>query len=329
MKSQQVKSMTNEELIEEIILCQASPAYFIENYVMIEDMVRKEWIPFELWDSQKEVLTKFHDHQLNIALKSRQLGISWLSVAFACWMMIFEPVAKVGFFSKRDIEAVDLLSKLKNIIKRLPKEIFGRSCGFGESNNAHSLSLNNGSSCIAFPTTGGDSYTLSLVIADEFDLVVDQNKFMASVKPTIDAGGKMLLISRVDKSRPETQFKKIYLGAKSGINSWNPIFVPWYGRPTRDQSWYEEIKKDSIQRTGSLDEVFEQYPSTDLEALSERSTDKRIPSHYITRAFVEKKPIEHNLGIPLLVYQLLLLACITVLGQIRPKGKLSQMIHLR
>ena len=47
------------------------------------------------------------------------------------------------------------------------------------------------------------------IILDEFDLVPDQNALMRAVKPTIDGGGSMTAVSRVDKDRPKTEFKQL------------------------------------------------------------------------------------------------------------------------
>jgi hypothetical protein len=46
---------------------------------------------------------------LRIALKARQLGLTWLALAFALWHLILHSVATILLFSKRDEEATDLL----------------------------------------------------------------------------------------------------------------------------------------------------------------------------------------------------------------------------
>jgi len=126
-----------------------------------------------------------------------------------------------------------------------------------------------------------------LVIADEFDLVDDQSRFMRSVKPTIDAGGKMLLVSRANKSKPQSLFKRMYRAAKRRENDWTCIFLPWFARPIRDAAWYEAQRRDILARSGALDDLHEQYPATDVEALAPRSLDKRFPSEWLDRVYVE------------------------------------------
>lgn len=92
---------------------------------------------------------------------------------------------------------------------------------------------------------------------------------MRSVKPAIDAGGGMIILSRADKNKPTSEFKKIYAAAEEGRSSFAPVFLSWRARPDRDQAWYDEQKRDA-ESYGALDDLHEQYPETPAEALSNR-----------------------------------------------------------
>lgn len=277
--------------IDEMLKCGISPLYFIENYCKIYDAQALQWIPFELWPAQVDALDLIHQKQFVIALKARQLGLTWLGLGYALWQMLFRPIAAVMLFSRRDDEAVYILGeeRLKGMYKALPEFMQAKEVIV---DSAHQFTLSNGSTARAFPTSAGDSYTSTMVIVDEADLVPDFNRLMRSVKPTTDAGGKLILISRADKSRPETEFKNIYNDAKVGKNGWSHIFLPWYVRPERDQAWYELMKADSISRTGTLDDLWEQYPATDLEALAAKTLDKRISPAWLQQCYVEQRPID-------------------------------------
>jgi hypothetical protein len=274
----------------ELIICAADPQYFVVTYCRIYDAQAADWIEFELWKEQIDALNMLHEKQQVIALKARQLGLTWLAIAYALWMMLFRPIASILIFSKRDDEAVYLMSeeRLRGMYYNLPKWMRAYAT---PDDSAHMLSLSNGSNCRAFPTTAGDSYTASYVVIDEADLVPDQNRLMRSVKPTIDAGGKLLLISRADKKRPETEFKKIYKAAKENKNGWGHIFLPWHIRPQRNQAWYEAQKKEIFERTGAYDDLYEQYPATDAEALAPLSKDKRIPALWMLQCYQEERPL--------------------------------------
>ena len=82
--------------------------------------------------------------------------------------------------------------------------------------NDHEVQFANGSRALAFPTNAGDSYTGTLAIVDKADVIPDLSRLMRSVKPTIDGGGKMILLSRPDKFAPDSPFKRI--GSPRGEN---------------------------------------------------------------------------------------------------------------
>lgn len=295
--------ITKKKAKIELLRCNESPAYFIINYIKIYDPVVGDFIPFSLWPAQFDVIDQLLLHRLLIILKARQEGLTWLILAFALWLMLFKPAATILLFSRRDTEAVHMLvDRLKEMYKRLPKWLQARDI---LQDNDHEWILSNNSVARAFPTTAGDSYTASMALVDEADLVPDLNRLMRAVKPTIDAGGRMVLLSRSDKSKPESEFKNIYRAARVGENDWHPIFLPWFARPDRDETWYEAQKRDILSRTGSLDDLYEQYPATDAEALSARTLDKRIPPQWLTACYQESFATDHPLSVPgLIIYKL-------------------------
>jgi hypothetical protein len=277
-----------EDQVHEWLTCSESPIYFIHKYCFVYDAQEKGWIPFNLWPAQAKTLQTLLNNLLVIILKARQLGMTWLVLGFALWLMLFRPAATVLMFSRRDDEAVHLLDfRLKGMYARLPDWV---KCRAVIVDNAHEWRLSNGSMAFAFPTNAGDSYTATLAIVDEADLVPDLNRLMRAVKPTIDGGGQMILLSRADKSSPQSEFKAIYRAAKQGLSPWVSVFLPWWVRPSRDDGWYETQKSDIFSRTGSLDDLHEQYPATDIEALAARTLDKRLPGHWLAQCYQEMQP---------------------------------------
>lgn len=274
---------TNEQAVE-WLACAESPIYFLDRYCQIYDATEGKWIPFKLWKEQARTLLDMKDNRLTIILKARQLGITWLVLGFALWLMLFHPAVTILIFSRRDAEAVYLLGdeRLRGMYSRLPGWMKAREIRL---ENAHEWQLSNGSIARAFPTSAGDSYTASLVIIDESDLAPDLARVMNAVKPTIDGGGRMVMLSRSDNTRPDSMFKRIYKAAKAGANGWKSVFLPWWVRPSRDAAWYEDQKADIQARTGSLDDLHQQYPSTDSEALSARSLDKRILGEWLDQCY--------------------------------------------
>lgn len=271
----------------EWVKCSESIDYWIEEYVMIFNATDKDWVPFALWPAQSDTLKKIGQETQSIVLKARQLGLSWLVLCYALHAMIFKPAATILIFSKRDEEAVELLKRVKGVCERLPSWMRPRT----DAGADHNWELSNGSSAKSFPTTGGRSYTGSHVIVDEADFIQDLDALLNAVKPTIDAGGQMIMISTVDKSVPESPFKRIYRSAKRGHTDWRAIFLPWHARPGRTAAWYAAQTADVLARTGALDDLHQEYPATDTEALAPRSLDKRIAPIWIEACYEEMEPL--------------------------------------
>lgn len=253
--------------------------YFIETYCRVLSIELNEWIPFVLWGGQRRALIKIHRNKRVIILKARQVGLTWLLISYALWMMIFIPNSVVLFWSKRDDESTDLIeNRLYKMWELLPPQLRSEVV----TKNAHELILKNGSRAQAFPTTAGDSYTANLAVLDEFDLVEDQEKLLGMVEPTIGDNGKLVIISRINKRTPKSKFKEIWNNAQGYVK----IFLAWFERPDRDKAWYDALCLDAIETTGTLDTVWEQYPATPDEALAPKVQDKAIPAAWLQKVYV-------------------------------------------
>lgn len=264
----------------EWLKCARSLPYFFVRYLQLFNATEQTWVGFDLWPGQEPVLAALQMHRQIIILKARQLGMTWLVLGYFLHKMLFQPAATVLLFSRRDDEAMELLSdeRMKGMYSRLPAWM---QCRGVTVSNAHEWVLSNGSRALAFPTTAGDSYTANAVLVDEADLVPNLNRLMRSVKPTIDNGGQLILLSRADKETPLSEFKQIYRAAKLGGNGWWPIFLPWSVHPGRSVAWYGAQRLDVQTRTGALDDLYEQYPETDEQALAPRQKDKRLALAWI------------------------------------------------
>jgi hypothetical protein len=217
---------------------------------------------------------------LLVVLKARQLGISWLCLAYALWLLIYQAPATVLLFSLREAEAVDLLERLRGMYARLPRWMQARRVTRqGET----VWVLSNGSRALAFSTKGGRSYTGMLALVDEADFVPDLGHFLNGVKPTIDAGGKLFLVSTSDKRRPASTFKRLFRAAVQGTGDYRAIFLPWQSRPGRDQAWHTRTQAEMFAQRGSHDDFYAEYPAMAEEALAPEQLDRRIPYEWLKR----------------------------------------------
>ena len=248
-------SMPKSEIADEIVRCWRSFLYFVDQYCQLYDAATRAWQPFRLWPAQVNVARHLDADRLVIILKARQLGMTWLCLARILWLMLFRPAATILIFCRGDREAMYLLGteRLRGMWEHLPK-FFKRGLHV-INDSSHMWSLSNGSTARALPAVAGDAFTVTYCLVDEADTCHDLNGLLRRAKPTIDGGGSMTLLSRVDKSRPRSEFKNIYRAAKAGENDWTPIFLPWTSHPARDAIWYEAQKRDILARTGSLDDL--------------------------------------------------------------------------
>lgn len=271
----------------EKIRCQKSPAYFVEHYVKIK---AKGYVNFRMWPDQVKALNQISFNRFIAILKARQIGMTTLVAAWAVHSGLFTPGFVTLLFSKGHLEAKKLLRRIRLIFLMLPE--FLRP-GFDKDTTTE-LGLTNGSEYISFGSmaSGGDSFTADAVIIDEADLIRNLDDVLSGAKPTIDAGGKLILLSRTEKTDFNSPFKRICRAALAGVSEFTLIFLAWFSRPGRTKEWYEALAREIEQRTFAKDELYANYPTTPDEALSARELDKRFPISVLDPVFFEEQPIK-------------------------------------
>lgn len=295
----------NKQVIAELERCNMNSStsvygivYWIVNYVYIFSNDEKKNIPFVLWeniesekyDSQLDALQKFVEHNRVIALKARQVGMTTLCLAFFLYDMLFRPTSYVLILSRGESEAKELLKKLKNMYEALP--LWMRSSTVADSLNE--WRLQNGSVAFSLSSHKGDSYSATHVLLDEAALLyrskISLKQVLLNLQPTVGLNGKLFLISKADKNRPQSTFNSIYSGALKGKTEYTPSFIPYDVVPGRTKKWYETQKQLSLSMDGTLDFIYETYPSTPEEALSPKSINKRFLSVWLKRCYEEREP---------------------------------------
>lgn len=266
--------------------CKRSLLYFLRTVLFIK--VRKEgeesggaWEAFAPWKAQLYIVKKWKGTKRLLLLKARQLGMTWLILGIYVWKLLFRPGSEIGLTSRRMDEAKELLKRVKNMVEHLPTWLQLREPPEEDTKTVWELA--NGSRVIAFPTSAGDSYTFSDVLIDEADKC-PLKEMLSSLKPTIDGGGHMVILSKAYKELPGTVFKHMCARALAGLSAWTFAFLPWWARPERDQAFYEAQKQESLDQDGTLDYLHGNYPATPQEALSAGTGNKRIPGQWLSDA---------------------------------------------
>lgn len=241
------------------------------------------------------------EHPQVILLKARQLGFSWLVLAVILWFMLFRPAYIALLTSKRNPDVVELLdTRLKGMYSRLPEWM---QCRAVLVDNDHEWELSNGSRALAFPSSsGGRSFIGNFAMIDEADYIEDLSSTMAAMKPVIDNGGRIVLLSTVDKEDPLSLYKRMYIESAAGLTRYHTAFMPWNAAPWRSQAWYEAEKSDILRFDGSYDRLWQEYPSSPEEALSPATLDKRLRPEWLLASY-QKQDGEPGSIPGLIIYQ--------------------------
>jgi hypothetical protein len=263
--------------IDRVLECTTNPVYFIDEFCWIEDKVQRGWVRFKLWEEQKEAVKTIATNRQVIILKARQLGLTWLTVCYALWMMLFRQGSGILLFSRRENEAAELLERMRGVHGRLPESLQAEVT----VDNEQELGMGKiGSWARCFPSTkhSGRAHSATMAIVDEADFIPDLRMLLNAVKPTIDGGGRLVLISTANKENRNSAYKRIWHGAVKGMNGYRQVFLPWNARPDRDQAWYGRQTADY-----ELDDLYQEYPANPEQALSGRRSSKRFQTEWVTR----------------------------------------------
>jgi len=232
-----------QDIVKELTKCKADIKYWINNYVKTKSSVGG-MIPFELYPFQEKTVDDFVENRFNIVLKSRQMGISWLSAAFAAWYAIFYDSKEIGILANKQIAAQNMLQKVKDVIDYLPDWMkYALDVDEFQKRNDLSIVLKNKSTVVASSTTDDAfrGYTLSLLIVDEAAFIPDFEETWKSIFPTLIVGGRSIVLST--PAGQGNYYHKLYTDAEGGLNEFNAICLGWEQHPSRNDQWaLEQIR---------------------------------------------------------------------------------------
>lgn len=219
--------------------------------------------PFQLWTEQRRVVETMERDRLLVILKARQLGISWLACLYAFRLCTLWPGQPVLALSRGQLEADELVHRISVMhhehadqAQTLPRLI---------KDNTADLEWDNGSTVVSLAATknAGRGLTAALAILDEWAFMAWPRETLAAVKPTIDAGGKLWIISSADGLG--TAYHQHWQAATRGANGYTPVFLPWQARPDRGPGWRDQ---KLIESSGDTATIKREYPANDIEAFT-------------------------------------------------------------
>lgn len=240
-----VQQQFTPEQVKEYIKCANDPVHFVEKYVKIV-AVDKGLVPFEMYDFQKELISKLHSNRFVIGKLPRQVGKTTTVGAYLLHYVLFNQNMNVAILANKQSTAIEILGRIKMAYEYLPKWL---QQGVIEWNKG-SIVLENGSRILAAATSSsairGGSF--NCILLDEFAHIPTQiaEEFFTSVYPTITSGQstKMFIISTPNGLN---MFYYYWKGAITNQNGYVPFEVHWSqvpkypGGPLRDEQWKREM----------------------------------------------------------------------------------------
>lgn len=226
------------------------PAEFVNDWGMTFDPRNPErglpaTVPFLLFPKQADFLNWLRDRWLGredgLVEKSRDMGLSWLCVAFGAWMFLFYPGTVVGFGSRKE-EYVDKLGdpkslfwKLRQFINLLPIEF--RPEGWDEKKHAPHMRVINPENGAAIVGEAGDNIGRGNRTSVYFK---DESAFYERPE-TIDAALSQTSNCKIDVSTPNGNGNPFYRkrhGGKIKVFTFH-----WRDDPRKDQAWYDKQRE--------------------------------------------------------------------------------------
>lgn len=223
------------------------PADFISDWGMTFDPRNLERdlpavVPFVLFPRQIETIEWIHDRwrkqERALIEKTRDFGLSWLSIAYGCTMWLFWDDYTAGYGSRK-VDLVDRLGDPKSIFEKgrqflrfIPQEFL--PFGYKEKEHANFLKITNPEN--GSTLTGEGGYDIgrgartSIYFVDEAAFLERQEAADAALSQTTNC--------QVDISTPNGNGNSFYRKRFSG--KVKVLTLRWTDDPRKDKAWYEK-----------------------------------------------------------------------------------------
>jgi hypothetical protein len=234
------------------------------------------------WRWQRYVVDQLLSENRWMALKGRQIGVTWIVLAVDVAEAITIPGSTSLLFRQREDEAIDNVRRWWVLYQSLPK-IFTEHIKVTRPDKTDrpgrdgvSLRFPDGSFSDIVPmtssATSGHGRSVRRVILDESAHIEKLSSIRAAVEPAAGRAKINMISTANGRSNPETgegnEFHRLWVqGDDSGYRR---IFLPYDVHPDRDEAWYESAPEVQSLRVYQRQE---QFPRDEHEAfaLSDRS----------------------------------------------------------
>lgn len=241
-----VSDLTLEEKKDEIIKCASNPIYFIGTYLTIFDQTKGsggELVRFKLFEFQKKIINDFLENRFVIANKYRQAGISTTTCAYIAWYVMFKSNRSVAIIAdKLETARDELMKDVVDFINGCPEWLRPNP----DVKDTQKLKrYDNGCELSAFSSKGLRGYTPTLLFWDETAWTEKSDQFWTSAKPTLQTGGRAIMVSTPNGLDPV--FYKTFDYARRGEGNFKAVELWWFNDPryNKDLEWVKNKGKEN------------------------------------------------------------------------------------
>lgn len=219
---------------------------FVQDWFMTYDpRCQPAWMPFILFPKQIEYLNwlreKYENKNDGLAEKSRDVGFTWLNIAFALWLWRFRSGSKISFGSRKQ-DLVDkigdpdsIFEKIRTCLVYIPPEVL--PYGFNYSVHVPFLKIINPDNGNTITGEAGDNIGRGGRSSMYFK---DESAFYEHPE-TIDAALSQNSDVKIDCSTPNGAGNPFYTKRHSGLID---VFTfHWKDDPRKDLAWYNYQKR--------------------------------------------------------------------------------------
>ena len=250
------------------------PVEFIQDWMMTYDPRKPmPYMPFILFPKQQEYIMWLHEMMTiksdGLVEKSRDVGASWLNMAFGCWAFLFCKGIKIGVGSRKEAlvdrigDMDSILEKGRAIIEKLPKEFKPSryDLAFMKFRNFDMESSITGEAGDNIGRGGRNT----IYFKDESAFYERPERIEAALSQNSDV--------KIDVSTPNGNGNPFY---KKRFGGKIPVFIfDWRDDPRKTEAWYNK-QKDILEPWILAQEVDRDYNAS-VEGIC-------IPSKYVQAA---------------------------------------------
>lgn len=256
------KDERNETIVKEFIKCKDDPIYCIENYFTVLDPALGDRIPFKLYSHQHRAVEDFQNHNLNLTMKTRQMGFTTIASAYMAWIMSTKQNQVINALSYEKKLSRRFLRQVKEFLDDARKRAPWLVPDYVFNNNGKdSFSLKTGSTITAEANKPDAcrGEVINWLIIDEVAAITHMDEIWASAGITLTRSRGSCIGISTPKGQAGWYFEQ-YTHAEE--NGWNIIDAHWLEHPDFRKGTYQYVKDETRPEGGYIKFIDPEWPVT-------------------------------------------------------------------